>query len=184
MPRPPASPSSAPDSAPEIVAEIRRLRQLVIVRIANAESDAAAFRRMDAGLTRALAGLGYPAADDPAVDATVRLVQGLDDVRGQVEHLETRGAQVEQLLAAVEAQQRRLIAAIEVYTTGVAELAGGVDAKVLASDQYSAQALELLRQVLDILHKAPGAITNAVSAALPGPHAVEVGRRRREADAA
>lgn len=140
---------------------------------------------MDTGLCRALAQLGYPAADDPAITSNLRLVQGLDDVRGQVEALETRSTQVEQLLAAMERQQQRLIAAVEAYTVGVAELGGTVEGKVLASDQFSVQANELLRSVLHKLDAAPGAITNAVSAALPTqPYAVEVGAgssRRRPA---
>lgn len=179
-----APPAPAPDSAPELVAELRRVRQNIAMEMAHHDAEASRLRRIDTGLCQALARLGHVAPDDPAITTNLRLVQGLDDVRGQVEHLDTRQHQVEQLLATVQRQQERLIAAVETYTVGVAELGGAVGAKVLASDQYAVQANELLRGVLRKLDQAPGAITNAVSAALPTqPYAVEVGggsaRRRR-----
>lgn len=153
MSRPSLAPvPPAPDSAPELVAELRRVRQSLAVQIAHHDAEASRWRQMDTGLCRVLAGLGYPAADDPAIVANLRLIQGLDDVRGQVEYLGARQGEVEELLAALQRQQARLIAAVETYTTGVAELGGAVEAKVLASDQYSCQAIELLRQVVNWQH--------------------------------
>lgn len=172
----PSTPAPAPDSAPEIVAEIRRLRQLVIVRIANAETDSAHFRQMDAGLRRALANLGYAEPDDAPREpgqADVRMVQGLDDVRGQVEHL----------------------------VAEVARLGALVDARPLISEGFVVQANEVLRNLRSDIHDSPALTANACALALGGllrevgllpvPEAearpVEVGEggpRRRKAEAA
>lgn len=166
MARPPVVAPPAPDSAPEIVAEIRRLRQLVIIRIANAETDVAQFRQMDAGLRRSLASLGYPEPAEPAAahDADVRMVQGLDDVRGEVEALRTE----------------------------LAELSRAVRHDRLVDEGFISQAYEAIRGLRAEVHDIPALtvapVSLAVGAALrdagligpvPEPpaaeHAIEVG---------
>lgn len=178
MARPPAAipPVSAPD-VPELVAEIRRWRQDLTAQMSY-------YQRMDRWFRDLQERLGFPddVADDDRDVAQVRL---LDDLRGQVEHTTTRLHAVEVQLAGLTSKAERLSGALEVYTIGVAELGVTVEARCLASDQFSVQANELLRNVLEVLRNQPQTITNAVAAAIPSPsREVEVGAGARPRRAA
>jgi hypothetical protein len=133
----------APNLAPEAVAELQRLRQNIAVVIANADQAAQHYRRIDAGLCKSLAALGYGEAEDSMAD--VRLVQGLDDVRGELEAAVTR-------LAALE--------------TAVATMARLWGHGPLVSEGFVIQANEELRRLRRDIHAAPQATATATAAAV------------------
>lgn len=174
MGRPVTAPAPAPHSAPELVAEIQRMRQNIAMMMAHHDVEASRCRRIEAGLQDTLRQLGYGVPDDPRLAGDVRLAQGLDDVRGELESTVTRLAELQHQVAALATGHRLLSAEVR-------KLVGKVEQRCLESDQYSVQALEQLREVAANQHTLAAAATIAMAATPPKPRAVEVsgGRRRR-----
>lgn len=139
MARPKTAPTAdAPYSAPELVAELRRVRQSNAAKIAYFDEEAQRARRIDDTLRQALDRLGV--VDEPELVPSIdrRLLQGLDDVRSQVEQLAT---QVEQLQ--------------KLWGRGP-----------LVSEGFVIQATDVLKGLAESVQRAPEVTANAVALAV------------------
>lgn len=172
--------------APARVAELRNLAMRLNTIIANVEQQAAAYRAIGANIRHTLAGLGYPSTD-PVFDRDVRMVQGLDDVRGQVEAevtaLATLTREVGELrgqgvctagdvrrLAADVAELRAEIAGLQGISTDLAA-AMATMARIwgggpLVSESFVIQSNEVLRDLRRDIQRAPDLTSHAVAVAV------------------
>lgn len=162
MPRPPVVVPPVALDTPELIAELRRWRQDMTAQMAY-------YQRMDRWFRTLQERLGYP-DEAPAHASDVRMVQGLDDVRGELEALKAT----------------------------VAELGTIVRTRYLTDEGTITQTFEAIRGLRAEVHDIPALsvapVALAVGAVLrdagliqpvaePEPRAVEVGaspRRRRK----